>query len=66
MNSFVLNYNHRQMIAKEKRDFMVTGGIYDKKGIYYAIVSYYLDSKKTEIRQHMTVYTGKQAACFES
>ena len=29
----------RQMISKERSDFMVTGSIYERKGIYYAIVS---------------------------
>ena len=42
------------MISKERRDFMVTGSIYERKGIYYAIVSYYVDGR----RKQKSVSTG--------
>lgn len=42
------------MISKEGRDFMVTGSIYERKGIYYAIVSYYVDGR----RKQKSVSTG--------
>ena len=42
------------MISIERRDFMVTGSIYERKGIYYAIVSYYVDGR----RKQKSVSTG--------
>jgi integrase len=42
------------MISKERSDFMVTGSIYERKGIYYAIVSYYVDGR----RKQKSVSTG--------
>jgi hypothetical protein len=44
----------RRMISKERSDFMVTGSIYERKGIYYAIVSYYVDGR----RKQKSVSTG--------